>query len=211
MKSALASTSLPQASTRLEGFGLRQSFRLAAPFVTSLLRYRATGAALLGATGFIAQSLHDLAGGLQQSDVSYSWLPGNNKWLRIKRRLPCGDHQTTTGAPRRLILSAVTACQDRRGSTFFRQAHGALENFQICAGGGRAWTSMQGSDEVRRPTLVSGCPSLSPVATAGLKPVNCQMNWLLQPIIAQPSLQRLSNRPIITRPEKLPIVARLSQ
>ena len=45
--------------TRHKGFGLRQSARLAAPsFVTSVLRFRATGASLLGC--LTALSLHDL-------------------------------------------------------------------------------------------------------------------------------------------------------
>ena len=52
--------------TRHKGFGLRQSSRLAAlSFVTSVLRFRASGAPLFGASGFTAQSLHDLADRLQ--------------------------------------------------------------------------------------------------------------------------------------------------
>ena len=49
----------------LKGFGLRQSYRLAAPsFVTSVRRFRAV-APLLGAGVFTAQSLFALADGLQ--------------------------------------------------------------------------------------------------------------------------------------------------
>ena len=56
--------------TRHKGLGLRQSARLAAPsFVSSVLRFRATGASLLGASGLTALSLHDLADGLQHLSI----------------------------------------------------------------------------------------------------------------------------------------------
>ena len=83
--------------TRHKGFGLRQSSRLAAPsFVTSVLRFRATGASLLGASGCTAHSLHDLADGLQH----------------LSLRMPSTAHQAWAWASDQVSLNSTAFHED---------------------------------------------------------------------------------------------------